>query len=247
MKRSKVLLVGIFMLGISVLAYSQYYNYVGGYYGTDHGNTIPPVQAFLNNIGGSCVYVVDGPFAANVGHWDTYNNYDPSYNWGIDWYEFVFSCEHGGPWYYLVNDGYVYLDNVGDPHPDGGWGDYFTNWVVLYSCYVVCSPIEKPNDWWAPWVFDDDDIFSSSDKLHIVNGFHTPAWIAPAVNVSTQYAIRISNGGYILQEWFDCITAYGNPGIYDLACSVFFSECRYDTLCSHTEGVGNSLTIKYMQ
>jgi len=241
MRKSKLLLVVTFVLGISVLAYAQYYNYVGGYYGTDHGNTIPPVQAFLNNIGGSCVYVVDGPFAANVGHWDTYNNYDPSYNWGIDWYEFVFSCEHGGPWYYLVNDGYVYLDNVGDPHPDGGWGDYFTNWVVLYSCYVVCSPVEKPHQWWYPWVFDDDDVFSSNKRLHIVNGFHTPAWIFPAVNVSTQYAIRISNGGDILQEWFNCVTSYGGPDPYDKACSVYYPDCSADKLCAHTEPVNTNV------
>jgi hypothetical protein len=228
------------------------YNFVGGYYGTDWGNTIPPVQAFLDNIGGPCVYVVGGPFAANVAHWDTYNNYDPSWNWGIDWYEFVYSCEHGGPWQFWVNDGVVDLFNVGDPvidpyiENDGGWGDYFTNWVCLYSCYVVCSPIEKPYQWWYPWVFDDDDIFSSNDRLHIVNGFHTPAWIYPAVNVSTQYAIRLKYGGRILYEWFDCITAFGGSDPYDKACSVFFSECRYDTLCSHTEGAGNSLTIKYM-
>lgn len=37
------------MFGSSGLAYAQY-NYVGGYYGTGHGNTVPPVQAFLNNI-----------------------------------------------------------------------------------------------------------------------------------------------------------------------------------------------------
>ncbi|UCH92657.1 MAG: hypothetical protein JSV88_20500 [Candidatus Aminicenantes bacterium] len=251
MRRSKLLLVVILMFGISALANAQCTNpwcYVGGYHGTDWGNTIPPVDAFLTNMApGSCVWTTDGPFAANVAHWDTYNNYDPSFNFGIDWYEFVYSCEHGAPWKFWVNDGIVDLENIGDPvinpsiENDGGWGDWYTNWVVIYSCSVVCSPIEKPTNWMDPWiklnpycVFHADSL--DNHQLHIVNGFRTPAYVAPAVTVSTYYAQAIRDGvGQVLWEWFYNVWVYSycSSTSYDKACSVYYASCHNDTLSSY--------------
>jgi hypothetical protein len=86
MSKSKLLLLVIFILGISVLAYAQCsypWYWVGGYYGTDAGNTRPPVQAFLTNVApGSCVYTTWGPYAAVRANWDSNNN---QVTYGIDW------------------------------------------------------------------------------------------------------------------------------------------------------------------
>jgi hypothetical protein len=236
MRKSKLFLVVIFMLVISALAYAQCsypWCWVGGFYGTDHGNTKPPVQAFLTNMAtGSCVYLTGGPYAAVRANWDSNNNQVTN---GIDWWDFTFSCEHGGPWYFLVNDGYVYIDTqIGDPAPDGGWGDYYTNWLVLYSCYVVCSPIEKPSNWFQPWITANP--IYAFHGIHIVNGFRTPAYVSPAVTVSTYYARAIRDGvGQVLWEWFNnvWIYSYCSSTNYDKACSVFYASCQNDTLSSY--------------
>jgi hypothetical protein len=137
-----------------------------------------------------------------------------------------------------VNDGYVYLCDIGDPHPDGGWGDYYLNWLVLYSCYVVYPPIEKPNNWWQPWIDNKycGKPYPVLNGLHIVNGFLTPAYVSPAVNVSPQYALRIRNGpGQVLMEWINCVWlfSYCQTTSYDKACSVFYASCQNDTLASY--------------
>ena len=204
--------------------------YVGGFYGTDHGNTLPPVQAFINTMA-NCGHYTGGPYAANVDDWDCYNNAIPN---GIDWWDFVFSCEPGAPWYFVVDNGGVNLDSAGfGDCADGSWGDYYANWVVLYSCQVVCSPIEKGADWPDVWI--DRDPVAVFDGLHILNGFRTNAYVSPAVTVATQYGTAICNGGEILTEWFNAVWTYSycSSTNYDKACSVFYVSCQGDTLTSY--------------
>ena len=206
--------------------------YFGGYYGTDWGNTKPPVTAFINTVSGYSGHTTGGPTAANMSNWDCYNNSNPS---GIDWWDFVFSCEHGNPWKFWVNDGVVDLDSAGfGDCAAGSWGDYYANWVVLYSCQVVCSPIEKGASGWDD-VWIDRDPVAVFDGLHILNGFRTNAYVSPAVNVSTQYAHAICTGGEILEEWFNCVWNYSycSSTSMDKACSVFYVSCENDTLTSY--------------
>ncbi len=204
--------------------------WIGGYYGTDWGNTKPPVDAFINTVAGYG-HTTGGPSAGYVDNWNCYNNNIPD---GIDWWDFVFSCEHGAPWQFLVNDGTVDLYGAGfGTCAAQGWGDYYANWVVLYSCQVVCSEVERPNDWWAPWTNKDpEEVF---DGLHILNGFRTNAYVSPAVTVSTQYANAICNGGQILTEWFNAVWTYSycSSTSLDKACSVFYGSCQTDTLTSY--------------
>jgi hypothetical protein len=181
--------------------------------------------------GGSYVGNTWGPTAAVRANWDSNNN--QNYN-GIDFWDITYSCEHGAQWLFVVNDGNVNLDNdIGDAAPDGGWGDFYNMWVVLYSCQVMCSPIEKGANWPQPWITANPKYVLHG--THIVNGFRTNAYVAPAVNVSTQYALQIRNGdGEILWEWFYCVWTYSycQSSSYDKPTSVFWNSCRYDSLSS---------------
>ncbi|UCH92896.1 MAG: hypothetical protein JSV88_21745 [Candidatus Aminicenantes bacterium] len=218
----------VLVIGISFPAHSVW---VGGYYdGADTGNCRPVVEAFLNNINAS---VIEGPFEGRVANFDSDNDNWNSNPPGFDWYDFGFVCAHGNQWRFEMVNGMVNLNSAGfGSSAAQGWGDDFLEWVVLYSCLVVASPLENPQpNWWSVWKDDPNDVF---DGLHILNGFRTNAWVPPAQTVASQYARKLNNGEYILYAWFDAVTQYGWWWLFgnDRASSVFWDSNRYDTMSS---------------
>jgi hypothetical protein len=152
------------------------------------------------------------------------NRFDSSNDSYWDARDLGFVCAHGYRWQFSLSNGTVYLDNLSD-----GWGDVDMEWAILYSCQVVASPLER-SDWHKPWIVESTDVF---DRLHIVNGFRTNAYVAPAVNVTTNYCSRLNNGNYVLDSWFDAIYAYGYYWTsYDKGCSMYYGTCEYDRINS---------------
>lgn len=199
----------------------------GGYVGTDHNNTTPPVWAFISTMQ-SHGHPYNQYYYANVYMYDYLND---SYTDSVN---FAFTCAHGNTWSYVVNDGTVYLQNIGWWLIDRGWGTSSANWATLYSCYVVASPIEKPSDWHSPWILNNP--WDVMDGIHLVTGFRTPAYISPAVDVSREFAHRISNGYEIRSSWFDMIWTYGWASFmpYDKGCAVYYPNSGTDTIYSYS-------------
>ena len=213
----RVLVACVLLVGFCIPGFAATADEVIGYYSSaDTGNCRPPVQAFINNINAN---YKTGPSVGYVNRFTTSND---SY-W--DARDLGFVCAHGNRWLFALSNGTVYLDNLSD-----GWGDVDMEWAILYSCLVVASPLETSN-WKKPWIIESTDVF---DRLHIVNGFRTNAWVAPAVNVTTDYCNRINSGGYILDAWFDAIYAYGYYWtVNDQGCSMFYGSCENDRLNSY--------------
>lgn len=246
MSKIKILMIFVLVICVTVLTFPTRF---GGFYGTDWGNTVPPVQAFLDTVDTyntlTPVYDIQalqepiplathytgGPYAAYVNNWDDYNNAATT---GIDDYEFTYSCEHGAQWMFWVNDGVVNLNDANfGSGPDIGWGDDRVNWVVLYSCTVIATP-EEVTDWWSVWMANNS--YDVMDGVHMVMGFRTPAWIAPAVNVSTQFAHYICQGEEVLLKWFHAVWFYSycSTTSYDKASAVFWPSSEHDTLTSYS-------------
>jgi hypothetical protein len=204
-------------MGLCIPVFSATADEIIGYYSSaDTANCKPPAQAFVTNINAN---YKSGPTAGSVSYFTTSND---SY-W--DARDLGFECAHGNTWIFAMSNGTIYLDNLTD-----GWGETDMEWAIIYSCLTVASPIEKPSNWNKPWVIETTDVF---DCLHIVNGFRTNAYVAPAVNVTTDYCSRLNGGGYILDSWFDAIYAYGYYWtVYDQGCSMYYGTCEYDTLSS---------------
>ena len=217
MNVKRFLIVLVVCVGLCMPAFSATVNEAIAYYSSaDTYNCKPPAQAFVNNI--SAQYN-NGPYVGYVNRFTTSND---SY-W--DARDLGFVCAHGSRWLFALSNGTVYLDYLSD-----GWGDVDMEWAILYSCLVVASPIERPNDWWKPWIIESTDVF---DRLHIVNGFRTSAYVAPAVNVTTNYCSRLNNGNYILDSWFDAIYAYGYYWTaYDQGTSMYYGTCENDRVNS---------------
>jgi hypothetical protein len=194
---------------------------VGYYSSADTSSCRPPVQAFLNRISANRK---GGPAPGYVNRFDTSND---TY---IDQWDMVFCCAHGNRWRFAFSNGTVNLNSSyfgGGSHK--GWGNVDLEWVILYSCLVVASPLET-SSWYQVWVDESRDVF---DRLHILNGFRTSAYVWCAPNVADDYARRLNNGGYILGSWFDAIYAEGDfSGGMDRGCSVFYEQCRYDRVNS---------------
>jgi hypothetical protein len=206
----------VLSVGVCVPGFSATADEAVAYYSTaDSYNCRPPAQAFINNINAT---TKRGESAGYVSYFDGSND---SY-WDAN--DIAFVCAHGQQWLFGLGNGTVYLDYLSD-----GWGDTDLEWAILYSCLVVASPLET-GSWSQPWIVESSDVF---DGLHIVNGFRTSSYVAPAVNVTIDYCNRINSGGYILESWFDAIFAYGYYWTqYDKGCSVYYGSCEYDTLSS---------------
>jgi len=227
MKRFLIVLIAISLV---VPVFSASVNSAISYYSSaDTYNCKPPAQAFRNNISANNNA---GPYVGYVNRFTTSND---SY-W--DARDMGFVCAHGNRWLFALSNGTVYLDNLTD-----GWGDNNLEWTILYSCLVVASPLERPNDWWQPWIIESTDVF---DRLHIVNGFRTSALVSPAVNVTTNYCSRVNNGNYVLDSWFDAIYAYGQYwGPYDQGTSMYYGTCEYDTFNSFASDPSETQTSDF--
>jgi hypothetical protein len=217
MNLKRFLIVLVLCVGLCITASAVTVDEAIAYYSSaDTTNCKPPATAFKNNI--SATYK-SGPTAGSVSYFTTSND---SY-W--DARDIGFVCAHGNTWIFALSNGTVYLDNLTD-----GWGEVDLEFAILYSCMVVASPIEKPTNWNKPWVIETTDVF---DCLHIVNGFRTNSYVAPAVNVTTYYCQLVNGGGYVLQSWFDAIYAYGYYWTeYDQGTSMYYGMCEYNILTS---------------
>jgi hypothetical protein len=230
MRRTKSFTVLVLLIGITVLTYAAASRSprFGGYYGTDSGNTRPPVSAFINTAAGYG-HITGGPMAGYVDYFDYYNN---TYYTGIDYWEFAYVCASGGVWKFMVNDGWVDLnDPAFGSGPDQGWGDYHLNWAAFYVGSFLASPLEV-EDWWSVWMADNP--YDVMDGVHMILGFRTNAYVSPAVSVSTHYADYICSGGEILLKWFHAVWYYSfcQTTSYDKASAVFSPGCQHDTLSS---------------
>lgn len=207
----------VLSLGLCIPAFSAQVHEALSYYSSaDTANCKPPAQAFYNNIN---AVVKSGPTVGSKSYFDSSNDL----YW--DGTDLGYVCAHGNQWLFALSDGTVYLDYLSD-----GWGETDMEWAVLYSCQVVCSPLEKPSNWWQPWIIESSDVF---DCLHIVNGFRTNAYVIPAASVTTNYCSRLNNGGYVLQSWFDAVFWWGWWILgNDKASSMYFGTCEFDTFNS---------------
>lgn len=219
-----LLIALVLTVGLSGLViYSATVDEVIGYYSSlDSSSCYPPVNAFLNTLNAN---YTNGPYVGYVNRFDGSNN---SY-W--DARDFGIVCAHGNQWLYALSGGYVNFDSASfGSSSHKGWGDSDMEWAVLYSCLVVASPDEE-NDWYSVWIDEPYDVF---DRLHIVNGFRTSAWVYCADEVTTDYATRLNNGGYVLDAFYDAIFAEGDFGNgWDRGCSVYYTSCENDRINSY--------------
>jgi hypothetical protein len=218
----RLLIVLMLSVCICIPAYSATVDEVIGYYSSlDSSSCKPPVQAFINTIYAS---YKNGPYVGYPNRFDTSNN---SY-W--DARDIGFVCAHGNRWVFALSGGNVnFASSSFGSSSHKGWGDSDMEWAVIYSCLVVASPLEVSN-WYSVWVDETYDVF---DRLHIVNGFRTSAWVYCADEVATDYAQRLNGGGKVLYSWFDAIYAEGDFGNgWDRGCSVYYYSCRNDTVSS---------------
>ena len=228
MRKAKIVSILCLMVCVTAVLYGTKFI---GLYGTDSGNTYPPVAAFLDTVDNYPGHITIGPIPHYCSNWDTANN---AYNTGVDDAQFVYTCEHGSPWAISTNNGTCNFNGYsfgGSSHM--GWGDDQLNWIVLYSCQVICSPLET-SDWWSVWMANNP--YDVMDGVHIINGFRTNAYVSPAVSVSTHYADYICTGGEILTTWFHAVWNYSycSSSSYDKACAVFSPPSQSDTLTSYS-------------
>jgi hypothetical protein len=226
MRRTKIFAVLVLLMGITILTYAALDTRTrfGGFYGPPGSSTIPPVSAFLNTVG-SYGYTTGGPYAAYVSHFDTSNNS------GVDNWHFSYVCASGSQWSILVHDGIV---NLNAPDFGGssnqGWGDKYLNWIAFYTGNFIATQ----GDWWSVWMSNNP--YDVLDGCHIVLGFHTNVYIAPAVSVSSHYADYICTGGEILLKWFHAVWYYSycQSTSLDKAAAVFSPGSQHDTLTSYS-------------
>lgn len=219
----RLLIALLLSVCIFIPANSATVDEVIGYYSSlDSSSCKPPVQAFINTIYAN---YKNGPYVGYPNRFDTSNN---SY-W--DARDFGFVCAHGNRWLFALSGGYVnFASSSFGSSSSKGWGNVDMEWAVIYSCLVVASPLEVTN-WYAVWIDEPYDVF---DRLHIVNGFRTSAWVYCADDVATNYAQRLNNGWEILDSWFDAIYAEGDFGNgWDRGCSVYYGTCEHDRVNSY--------------
>jgi hypothetical protein len=240
MKKTKIFMVLVLMFCVTVAVHATRF---GGLYGTDSGNTQPPVAAFLNTVDNYAGHTRTGPTAHYIANWDSSNN---ATNTGVDDFQFTYTCEHGSPWAILTNNGTCNFNSSGfGGSSNMGWGDDQVNWIVLYSCQVIRSPIEV-SDWSSVWISQNP--YDVMDGVHMILGFRTNAYVSPAVSVSTHYADYICTGGQVLLKYFHAVWYYSycSSSSNDKACAVFDPNSQNDTLTSYSSDPPNtSLYVWY--
>jgi hypothetical protein len=228
MRKTKIFMVLVLMFCVTVSVQATRF---GGLYGTDSGNTRPPVAAFLDTVDNYAGHTRVGPTAHYIANWDSSNN---AANTGVDDFQFTFTCEHGSPWAITTNNGTCNFNAYSFGSSNNyGWGDDQVNWIVLYSCQVIRSEIEVA-DWWSVWMSNNP--YDVMDGVHMVLGFRTNAYVSPAVTVSTNYANEICTGGECLLKWFHSVWffSYCQTSSYDKASAVFEPNSEDDTLTSYS-------------
>jgi hypothetical protein len=218
----RCLIALVLSVAICIPAFSATADEVKGYYSSlDSTSCRPPVQAFINTVNANYKY---GPYVGYPSRFDSSNDsYWDSMDMGI-------VCAHGNRWLFALSGGYVnFASSTFGSSSSKGWGNVDMEWAVLYSCLVVASPLEV-TDWYSVWIDESNDVF---DRLHIINGFRTSAWVYCSDEVTTDYAQRLNNGGKILDAFYDAIYAEGDFGNgWDRACSVYYDSCKNDTFSS---------------
>jgi hypothetical protein len=225
MRKTKIVMILGLVVCLTVVVYATRF---GGFYGTDWPDSIPAVQAFLDEVDEHSGHTTTGPTAHYKSTWDTSNNS------GVDDYEFTYSCGHGDRWELLTNNGWLDLNGSGfGGSSHQGWGDDRCNWILLYSCQVVAGPPDV-TDWWSVWMSNNP--YDVMDGVHMVLGFRTNAYKAPTEDVSSHYAEYICTGGKCLLKWFHAVWYYSycQTTGYDKACAVFSPYSQNDTLTSYS-------------
>jgi len=223
MKKSlKGFLILFLLAGLCMPAFSASADAVIGYYSSlDSASCYPPVAAFLNTLNAN---TTGGPY---VGYPNRFDSSNDSY-W--DARDIGIVCAHGQRWEFALSGGNVdFASATFGSSNNKGWGNVDMEWAIIYSCLVVASPLEV-TDWYSVWIDESNDVF---DRLHIVNGFRTSAYVYCSDEVTTDYAQRLNNGNKVLDSWFDAIFAEGDfsDGL-DRGTSVYYTSCDDDTLSS---------------
>jgi hypothetical protein len=231
MKKTKIFMVLVLMFCVTAAVHATRF---GGFYGTDWADSIPAVEAFLDEVDEHSGHTTTGPTAHYNSTWDTANNS------GVDDFEFTYSCGHGDRWKLLTNTGWLDLNGSGfGGSSNQGWGDDQCNWILLYSCKVIASQIEV-TDWSSVWISQNP--YDVMDGVHMIMGFRTNAYKSPTNEVSREYAEYICTGGQVLLKWFHAVWYYSycQTTSLDKASAVFDPNSQNDTLTSYSSDPPNT-------